>query len=117
MLHAPNVREWSHHESMLDWHHTIAPDGYRLPPGGMVIPADFRVYLGPPFDRQFVYEISFGCLGSPVFRIVKTVSMDDLTNAYSTFLSTDRGRDAGHKFAMAVFGVDEGTEEYSEGFD
>jgi hypothetical protein len=55
MLHAPHVREWTHSESMLGWHHIIAPEGYRLPPGGMVIPADFRVYLTPPFDRPFVY--------------------------------------------------------------
>jgi hypothetical protein len=79
--------------------------------------ADFRVFPKPPFDRQFWYEISFGCEGSQVSRIVKAASTDDLTNGYSAFLDTDRGHEAGHKFARAVFGADEMTEDYAEGFE
>ena len=43
MLHAPNIHEWTRNESMLGWHHIIAPEGYRLPPGGMLIPVCFQV--------------------------------------------------------------------------
>jgi hypothetical protein len=82
----------------------------------LVIPANFRVFLKPPFDQHFGYEVSFGCHGSQVFRIVKTVWIDDLTKAYSAFVSTDSDHKAGHKFARAVFGADEKTE-YAEGFD
>jgi hypothetical protein len=113
-LYAPSAREWTHHASMLDWHHIIAPEGYRLPPGGMFIPADFRIFLKPPFDRHLWYEISFGCESSQVSRIVKTVSIDDITNAYAVFLGTDRGHEAGYQFARAVFGADDKTEEYAE---
>jgi hypothetical protein len=86
-LQAPNIPEWIHNKSMQDWHHIIAPQGYRLPPGGMVIPVQFRAFLGAPFDKPFWYEISFGCEGSQVSRIVRTVSIDDLKNAYSAFLT------------------------------
>jgi hypothetical protein len=116
MLYPRTCQGWTHHESIRDWRHLIAPEGHRLPPSGMVNAVDFRVYLKPPFEQHFPYEISFGCDGSQVFRIVKTVSVDDLTNAYSVFMGTDRGRGAGYKFARAVFGADEKTE-YAEGFD
>jgi len=100
-LYAPSAREWTHHASMLDWHHIIAPEGYRLPPGGMFIPADFRIFLKPPFDRHLWYEISFGCESSQVSRIVKTVSIDDITNAYAVFLGTDRGHEAGSRSPLS----------------
>jgi hypothetical protein len=116
MLHAPNIPEWIHNKSMQDWHHIIAPQGYRLPPGGMVIPVQFKVFLGAPFDQPLWYEISFGCEGSQVLRIVRTVSIDDLKGAYSTFVSYGSGHEAGQELARAVFGAGEGAE-YVDGLD
>jgi hypothetical protein len=116
MLYAPNIREWIHNKSMRDWHHIIAPQGYRLPPGGMAIPVQFRAFLAAPFDKPLWYEISFGCEGSQVFRIVRTVSIDDLRSAYSAFVSSVSGHEAGQGLARAVFGADAETE-YRRGFD
>jgi hypothetical protein len=116
MVHLPNNLAWTHHESMLDWHHIIAPDNYRLPPGAMVNPVDFQVFLRPPFDQRFWFEISFGCESSQVFRIIETVSLEDLTTAHSAFMSSDRSREAGHIFGKAIFGADEEAE-YMAGFE
>jgi hypothetical protein len=117
MLHAPNLLDWTHNESMQPWHHIIAPDAHRLPPAGMVIPVDFRMFLKPPFEQRLWFEISFGCEGSQLSRLVKAISIDDLKVAYSSFVGSDGGREARHKLARAVFGADEGTEEYAEAFD
>jgi hypothetical protein len=82
----------------------------------MVIPVQFRAFLGAPFDKPFWYEISFGCEGSQVSRIVRTVSIDDLKNAYSAFLSSGSGHEAGQGLARAVFGAD-AEPEYRRDFD
>src|SRR5579862_525697 len=89
--------------------------GLQAAPGGMVNAVNFRLFLKPPFDKRLWYEISFGCEGSQVSRMVKTVSTDDLWNAYSAFLSSDQGHQDGHVLARIVFGADDETQ-YAEGF-
>jgi hypothetical protein len=76
----------------------------------------FNLFLRPPFEEHFWYELSFGCEGSQVFRIVRTTSIDDIASAYSAFTASDRGSAPGHLLARSVFGVDVQTE-YKEGFE
>lgn len=110
-IYPSNMKGWQGTESMRDWHHIIAPEGYRLPPAAMVNPIQFKVFLRPPIEQGFSYEISFGCEGSPVYRVVKTVSVKQVVDAYETFMTTDHGGQAGHIFGRAVYGVDESAED------
>src|ERR1035437_6684668 len=50
--------------------HLISNDQYWLPPAAMVAPFTLDLYLKPPFESPLRYELSFGCEGSPVHRIV-----------------------------------------------
>jgi hypothetical protein len=116
MVHNPNPQDWALSKSILDGHHLVSAQGYRLPPGGMVSPVEFRIFLKPPFERHLWYEFSFGCAGSQVSRVVKTVSITDLTNAYAGFAGSDHGPDSGKRFAQVVFAVNDESE-YLEAFD
>ena len=82
----------------------------------MVKAVRFNLFLKPPFEKHFWYELSFGCEGSQVFRIVRTTSTDDIASAYSAFMGSDRGPAAGRLLARAVLGIDEQTE-YKKGFE
>jgi hypothetical protein len=92
-------------ESIGGWH-LISNDQYRLAPGGMVTPFALTLYLRPPFQAPLDYELSFGCSGSPVHRVVTTVPAAAVEQAYRVYIATDRGRPAGNEFVKAVFALD-----------
>ena len=116
-LFPSNIRGWQSSESMRDWRHIIAPEGYRLPPAAMVKPLVLKLFLRPPFQQGFSFEISFGCEGSPVHRLQKTGSVGQVVDAYEAFMATDHGRQAGHIFGRAVYGVADESTEDTEGLD
>lgn len=116
MLYAPCFSGWTQSESMSGWHHLTAPQQYRLPPGGMITVTDFQLFLAPPFNQPLWYEISFGCEGSQVFRIIKTVSSEDIRDGHSAFTGSSRDNEAGNRFAKSVF-ESAGKTPYEEGFE
>jgi hypothetical protein len=69
----------------------------------MIAPIVFSIYLKPPFDSPLHYEISYGCSGSPVHRILTTVPPEDIGAAYTAFVESDRGKQAGFDLARNVF--------------
>ena len=107
---------WEFHESVGGWHF-ISAKGFRLAPAGMVTPVSVSVYLKPPFEAPFYYELSYGCGGSPVHRIVVSVPSDRVESAYRDFLKSDQSKQAGFEFARQVLDLNS-DEEYveSDGF-
>lgn len=85
--------------------HFVAHDQYRLAPAGMISPFVMRVYLRPPFESPLHYELSFGCSGSPVHRIVESVPAATVEQAYKLYVGTDRSELAGMDLAKTVFGI------------
>ena len=104
---------WSLHESIGGWH-LISDESYRLAPASMIAPIVFSIYLKPPFDSPLHYEISYGCSGSPVHRILTTVPPEDIGAAYTAFVESDRGKKAGFDLARNVFRLQQDQEISSE---
>jgi len=116
LLYPAPKRGWTHNQSMLDWQHVMAPEHYRLPPGAMVNPVSFQIFIEPPFVQQLWYEISFGCEYSQVARFTKAIPPDRLQNAYNVFVSSDKSNQAKFSFGRVVFGADEKSD-YLDNFD
>jgi hypothetical protein len=75
---------WESHESV-GGRHLISSKEFRLAAAGMVTPVSFSIYLKPPFVVPMHSEISYGCEGSPVHRIVVSVPPDRVESAYRGF--------------------------------
>jgi|ERR1035437_2410496 hypothetical protein len=107
--------EFRFSESLGGWH-LISQDQYRLAPAGMVAPFSLTLYLKPPFEVPLRYELSFGCAGSPVHRVVATVPPATIEQAYNAYIATHRGEEAGLELVKAVFAL-EGDQEYYRSVD
>jgi hypothetical protein len=107
LLHAPQDKEWKGSESINGWFHLMSPEGYRLPPGAMVVQVQFDLYLKPPFEAPLSYELSYGCAGSPLLRIFASFTADQVQASYDTFGRGGNGRHHGFEFAKAFLPVDQ----------
>jgi|SRR5271157_589495 len=92
-------------ESVGGWH-LISQDQYRLAPAGMVAPFSLTLYLKPPFEAPLQYELSFGCEGSAVHRVVATVPAATVEKAYRAYITTNQSEEAGVELVKAVFGLE-----------
>jgi hypothetical protein len=60
----------------------IAPEPFRLAPGGHVPPVTFNLRIEPPFSGRFSFRVSYGAEGTPLTSIEKTVTASDLEELY-----------------------------------
>ena len=96
---------WSHHSSV-GGIHAISDDRFRLAPAAMVVPIAFKIFFVAPFIRALEWELSFGCEGSQVHRVMCSISPDEVAMHVDRFVAGDRSANERHIFARAVLGLE-----------
>jgi len=99
---------WTHSESLGSWRHVISPEGYRLAPAAMVAAVQFDLYLAPPFVAPLSYEVSFGCTGYPLQRLLASIPENQLLQIHDTFVGSADPR-AGFEYAKSLLPSDQSS--------
>jgi hypothetical protein len=73
----------------------------------MVVPVEFHLYLNPPFIAPLFYELSYGCTGSPLLRVVASFATDQVNAIYDAFVNGVKRPRHGFEFAKAFLPVDQ----------
>jgi len=73
-------------------------------PAAIVNPITLHFRFVPPFESDFIYEITFGHHASPVTKLEVRVKPDILQKAYNAFEESD-DREAGFQFITTVMDI------------
>ena len=102
---------WSSHQSV-GGIHVISDGRFRLAPAAMASPLRFCIYFKAPFKSSLRWELSFGCAGSQVHRVIGSTSAEEVMTHLSAFMASDRSRDSGSVFARNVMSLERDQEYY-----
>ena len=79
----------------------IAPESFRLAPGGHVSPVTFHFRVEPEFSGEFSFRVSYGSDQVPMTSIEKTAAASDLEEIYALCRTASRA-DLNKSFADAL---------------
>jgi hypothetical protein len=95
---------WSYRHSLGRMTNLVANDSFKLAPMATVSPVTLKLKFIPPFNSDFIYELTFGHESSPISKMDGRLTPIELQNAYETFVSASQSSrvSAGHEFVETV---------------
>jgi hypothetical protein len=96
---------WNHHSAPAG-EHFISDAGFRLAPRASVLAARFTFALVPPFESNFVYEISYGAVETPTSELRGQSTVVELRTAYEEVVHSARTQREFSRFARRVLGLE-----------
>jgi len=92
--------------------HLISQEGFRLAPDGIINPFEATIYLQPPFENQFTWDLTVGCANAPLQKLGATIPAEIIEKAFNEFLGGRRSSAEGVTFAVSIFDLAKVGEAY-----